>query len=85
LTPANPNFHATVTQLTTSIQHLGATAAAAMPKALGQTYLAQIAQASFLAYRDVYLYGALLAFAFAPFTLLFSPLKKAAQPGAGAH
>jgi MFS transporter, DHA2 family, multidrug resistance protein len=85
LTPANPNFHGAVTQFTTAIQHLGATAAAAMPKALGQVYLTQIAQAAFLAYRDVYLYGALLAFAYAPFTLLFSPLKKAARPGAGAH
>jgi len=83
LTRTNPSFDATVSRVASAIQQLGATAAAALPKALGQTYLTLIAQASFLAYRDVYLYGALLAFAFVPFTLLFSPMKSAARPGAG--
>ena len=84
LTPAKANFHSAVVHLTQLIEHLGTAASAAMPKALGQIYFTQIAQAAFLAYRDVYLYGAILAFAYAPFTLLFSPLKTAARPSAGA-
>jgi DHA2 family multidrug resistance protein len=41
-----------------------------------------IAQAGLLAYMDVFFYCALMAFAFVPFTFLFSPVKKAGGPGA---
>uniref|UniRef100_UPI00262F47A2 hypothetical protein n=1 Tax=Pseudomonas sp. TaxID=306 RepID=UPI00262F47A2 len=51
--------------------------------ALGQTYQTLIAQAGFLAYIDVFFYCAMLAFLYAPFTLLFSPVKKAAGAGGG--
>ena len=42
-----------------------------------------IAQAGLLAYMDVFLYCALLAFAFVQFTFLLSPVKKAG--GAPGH
>jgi MFS transporter, DHA2 family, multidrug resistance protein len=81
---ANPNFRNTLTQLTRAIQGLGATAAVAAQRAFGQAYQTLIAQASFLAYKDVFLYCALLAFAFLPLTFLFSGVKKAGGPP-GAH
>jgi MFS transporter, DHA2 family, multidrug resistance protein len=85
LTPANPNYNIGLARLAAAIQQLGSTAAAATQKALGQTYQTLIAQASYLAYKDVFLYSALIAFAFTPLTLLFSPVKRAGGPGAGAH
>ena len=42
-----------------------------------------IAQAGMLAYMDVFLYCAILAFAFVPFTFLFSPVKASGGAGAG--
>jgi DHA2 family multidrug resistance protein len=81
---ANPNFRETLSQLTRAIQGLGSTAAVAAQKAFGQAYQTLIAQASFLAYKDVFLYCALLAFAFTPLTFLFSGVKKAGGPP-GAH
>jgi len=80
----NPNFRDTLAQLTRAIQGLGVTATVAAQKAFGQAYQTLIAQASFLAYKDVFLYCALLAFAFTPLTLFFSGVKKAGGPP-GAH
>jgi DHA2 family multidrug resistance protein len=74
---ANPNFRETLSQLTRAIQGLGATASVAAHKAFGQAYQTLIAQASFLAYKDVFLYCALLAIVFTPLTFLFSGVKKA--------
>lgn len=82
MTEANPNFRGTVGQIARAIQHLGSSATASTQSALGQTYKELIAQAGFLAYRDVFLYCALAAFAFVPFTFFFSPVKKAGGPGA---
>jgi DHA2 family multidrug resistance protein len=82
MTNANPNFRATVTQFTRAIQNLGSSAAASAQSALGQTYQTLIAQAGLLAYKDVFLYCALVAFAFVPLTFFFSPVKKAGGPGA---
>jgi DHA2 family multidrug resistance protein len=70
-------FRGSLSQLTHAIQSLGATAGHATQAALGRTYQTLIAQAGLLAYMDVFLYCALLAFAFVPFTFLFSPVKKA--------
>jgi DHA2 family multidrug resistance protein len=44
-----------------------------------------IAQAGFLAYKDVFLYCAIAAFAFSPLTLFFSPLKKSGGAAPGGH
>jgi len=82
MTNANPSFRAAVAQVTRAIQNLGSSAPAATQSALGQTYRTLIAQAGLLAYKDVFLYCALVAFAFVPFTFLFSPVKKAGGPGA---
>ena len=82
MTNTNPNFRSTITQFSSAIQHLGSTAAASAQSALGQTYQTLIAQAGLLAYKDVFLYCALLAFGFVPFTFFFSPVKKAGGPGA---
>jgi DHA2 family multidrug resistance protein len=80
---ANPNFRATLSQLTQAIQGLGSTASVAAQKAFGQAYQTLIAQASFLAYKDVFLYCGLLAILFTPMTFLFSGVKKAGgAPGA---
>ncbi len=83
-THTNPNFNAALAQIARAIQNLGSSAAQASQKAVGQAYQTLIAQAGFLAYKDVFLYCALVAFAFAPLTLFFSPVKKAGGP-AGAH
>jgi DHA2 family multidrug resistance protein len=80
---ANPNFRQTLSQLTQAIQGLGASASVAAQKAFGQAYQTLIAQASFLAYKDVFLYCALVAILFTPLTFLFSGVKKAGgAPGA---
>ncbi len=79
----NPNFRDVLSQTTRAIQGLGSSASVAAQKAFGQTYQTLIAQASFLAYKDVFLYCALLALVFTPLTFLFSGVKKAGgAPGA---
>jgi len=85
LTPANANYASTLAQFARAIQHLGSTAAQSTQKAAGQLYQTFIAQAGFLAYQDVFLYCALVALGFAPFTLFFSSAKKTGGAPAGAH
>jgi DHA2 family multidrug resistance protein len=82
MTNADPNFRGTVAQIARAIQGLGTSAAASTQRALGQTYQMLIAQAGYRAYQDVFLYCALVAFAFVPLTFFFSPVKKAGGPGA---
>jgi len=79
---ANPNFRHTLSHIATAIKGLGTATGDATRTAMGQLYQTLIAQAGFLAYMDVFLYCALAAFAFIPFTLLFSPVKTAGRPGA---
>jgi DHA2 family multidrug resistance protein len=81
---ANPNFRHTLSEITRAIQGLGSTASVAAQRAFGHTYQTLIAQASYLAYKDVFLYCALLALAFTPLTFFFSGVKKAGGPP-GAH
>jgi MFS transporter, DHA2 family, multidrug resistance protein len=83
LSDANSTFRNSLSQLTAAIRGLGFSTADAAQAALGKTYQTLIAQAGLLAYMDVFLYCAILAFAFVPFTFLFSPVKKAG--GAAAH
>jgi DHA2 family multidrug resistance protein len=84
LSQSNANFSNTLSQLTNAIRNLGTAAGDATQVALGRTYQTLIAQAGLLAYMDVFLYCALLAFAYFPFTFLFSPVKKAGG-AAGGH
>jgi DHA2 family multidrug resistance protein len=50
---------------------------------MGQVEKTLIAQAGILAYIDVFLYCAIVAFAFVPLTFFFSPVKASGGPGAG--
>ena len=49
---------------------------------MGQIERTLIAQAGLLAYMDVFLYCAILAFLFVPLTFLFSPVKATRKVGA---
>jgi MFS transporter, DHA2 family, multidrug resistance protein len=83
LSRSDSTFRSSLSQLAHAIQNMGTTTGNATQAALGRTYQTLIAQAGLLAYMDVFLYCALLAFAFIPFTFLFSPVKKAG--GAPGH
>jgi DHA2 family multidrug resistance protein len=82
LSQANPNFQNTLAQVKAAIQTLGTAAGDATQAATKQFYVTLVAQAGFLAYMDVFFYCALIAFAFVPFTFLFSPGKRSGGPGA---
>jgi DHA2 family multidrug resistance protein len=82
LSNANENYRLQLAQLVHAIHNLGTVAGNATQRAVGYVYQTLIAEAGLLAYKDVFFYCALVAFAFAPFTLLFSPVKKAGGPGA---
>ncbi len=81
LSDANPTLRASVAQLAAAITHLGTVAGDATQAAMRQTYQTLIAQAGFLAYKDIFLYCALLSFGFVPFTLLFSGVKAKRKTG----
>jgi MFS transporter, DHA2 family, multidrug resistance protein len=80
LSNTDPGYTVTLSHFTTAIQNLGH-AVNATQIAMGRMYQVLLAQAAQLAYMDVFLYCALLAFAFVPFTFLFSPVKKAGAAG----
>jgi DHA2 family multidrug resistance protein len=82
LSPSSAVFRSTLAQFTQSVRGAGISAGMATQSAMGQLYQTLISQASLLAYMDVFKYFALLAFAFVPFTFLFSSVKKAGGPGA---
>ncbi len=81
LSDANPTLRASVAQLAAAITHLGTVAGDATQAAMRQTYQTLIAQAGFLAYKDIFLYCALLSFGFVPFTFLFSGVKAKRKAG----
>jgi DHA2 family multidrug resistance protein len=83
LSPSSAQYQYTLQQFTASVRSLGTQAGDAAQTAVGQLYQQLIAQAGLLAYMDVFLYCSLIAFAFVPFTFLFSPVKKAG--GGGGH
>ncbi len=64
---------------------LGTVSGSAGEAAVKQAYQNLIAQAGFLAYEDVFLYCAALAFAFVPLTFLFSGTKKTGGAAPGGH
>lgn len=82
LSNANANLTNTLAQWQSAIRNFSLASGDVAQNALGQTYQTLIAQAGFLAYIDVFFYCAILAFCYAPFTLLFSPVRKAGgSPG----
>jgi DHA2 family multidrug resistance protein len=83
LSPADPQYRETLSHLSTSIKGLGAAAGNATQIAMGQVERTLLAQAGFLAYMDVFLYCAILAFLFVPVTFFFSAVKATRKVGAG--
>jgi DHA2 family multidrug resistance protein len=81
LSGANPTLRAALSHLSTAIRNLGTVAGTASQAAMAQIYRTLIAQAGFLAYQDVFLYCAVLAFAFVPLAFLFSNAKATRQAG----
>jgi DHA2 family multidrug resistance protein len=82
LSPADQQFRETLAHFSTAVRGLGAAAGSATQIAMGQIERTLIAQAGFLAYMDVFLYCAILAFLFVPLTFLFSPVKASRKVGA---
>jgi DHA2 family multidrug resistance protein len=83
LSQADPAFRDTLARLSAAIKGLGTVAGNATQLAMGQIERTLIAQAGFLAYMDVFLYCAILAFAFVPLTFFFSPVKAKRKVAAG--
>jgi DHA2 family multidrug resistance protein len=81
LADANPPVHNYLNQLASAIKNLGTVAGSATQAAMHQAYSTLMEQASFLAYKDVFLYCAFLAFGFVPLTFLFSPVKAKRKAG----
>ncbi|KMZ11282.1 Inner membrane component of tripartite multidrug resistance system [Candidatus Burkholderia humilis] len=80
LTPLNqPND--TVARIARTLMDTGQTMSQAMTAATGQMYKTFVAQATILAYLDVFLFCALFSFMFIPLALFFSPVKASGQAG----
>jgi DHA2 family multidrug resistance protein len=75
LNQSDPNFRATLAQLTAAIKSLGTFAGGAAQAAMGRLEQTLLGEAALLAYMDLFLYCAILSFAFVPFTFFFSPVK----------
>ena len=82
LSQADPIFRETLARVSVAIKNLGTAAGAGTQAAMGQIERTLIAQAGLLAYMDVFLYCAILAFLFVPLTFLFSPVKATRKVGA---
>jgi DHA2 family multidrug resistance protein len=82
LSEANPNFRSTLAQITTTIQGMGTVAGSATQAAMGRLEQTLLGEAALLAYMDLFLYCALLAFAFVPLTFFFSSVKASRKAGA---
>jgi DHA2 family multidrug resistance protein len=82
-TNLDPAFVATVARTASAVRNYSLIVGDATQTALGLLYQSMIAQATILAYLDVFLICALISFAFVPFTFFFSPAKSAGgSPGA---
>ncbi len=81
LSQADPTFRETLSHVSAAIKNLGTVAGDATQAAMGQIERTLIAQAGLLAYMDVFLYCAILAFLFVPLTFLFSPVKATRKAG----
>jgi len=81
LSHADPTFRDTLSRVSAAIKNLGTFAGDATQAAMGQIERTLLAQAALLAYMDVFLYCAILAFLFVPLTFLFSPVKATRKVG----
>ena len=80
----DPGYLATLARTTAAIKNYTAQAGDAAQAAAGYMNNQLIGQAGLFAYMDVFLYCAVISFAFVPFTFFFSPAKSAGG-GGGAH
>ena len=83
LSPASPAFRATFAQVSAALAGLGRGSAQISAEAMGWLYQTLNTQAAFLAYHDVFIGCAVIAFGVVPFTFLFSPARAGA--GGGGH
>jgi DHA2 family multidrug resistance protein len=81
LSNSNPPVRNYLNQLASAVKNLGTVAGSATQAAMHQAYSTLLEQAAFLAYKDVFLYCAFLAFGFVPLTFLFSPVKAKRKAG----
>jgi DHA2 family multidrug resistance protein len=75
MSSTDPGYIDYLAKTTAAIKSYSLVAGNAAQAATGRLYQEMIAQAGLLAYMDVFFYCALIAFAFIPFTFLFSPAK----------
>jgi DHA2 family multidrug resistance protein len=75
LSSSDPQFRETLAHLSAAIKNLGGSAGSVTQIAMGRIERTLVEQASLLAYMDVFLYCAILAFLFVPVTFFFSPVK----------
>ncbi len=84
MSATDPGYVDYLARTTAAIKSYSLVAGNAAQAATGRLYQETIAQAGLLAYMDIFFYCALIAFAFVPFTLLFSPAKAAGGAGEAA-
>jgi DHA2 family multidrug resistance protein len=80
LNPLSQNYSDALAEIAKTFRDHGASAADSVQRAGVYLYQTLVAQATILAYLDMFLIYAILAFAFVPVTFLFSPLKAAGGP-----
>ncbi len=81
LNPANSGYRETLARVSEALVALGHAPAAINTQALGWMYQTLQAQAAFVAYRDVFMYCAVIAFATVPLTFLFSRIRAGGRRG----
>lgn len=84
LTDTDPGYVDTLVRNTRTLMTMGQDAATAHTSAMGMMFKTLVNQSQILAYSDVFLYCACLAFAVIPLTFLFSA-RKGGGGGAAAH
>jgi len=84
LSPLDPNFNATLSEVSRALTAQGLAPSQIPGAALGWMHETLLNQSAVLAYIDVFGYCAMVAFAAVPFAFLFSPAK-ALGGGPGAH
>lgn len=83
LSPASPVYHEALARVAAALAALGRAPAQIGADAMGWLYQTLNAQASFLAYRNIFIDCAIIAFAVVPFTFFLSSARMGA--GGGAH
>jgi DHA2 family multidrug resistance protein len=77
----DPGYMAALARTAAAVKNYTLTVGNATQTAAGYLYQELMGQAALLAYKDVFLYGAIIAFVFVPLTFFFSPAKASGGPG----